>query len=61
MLDPYKFFIIIFIIFSLSLLSLLLLLLSLLLVTYPGSSAQQRSQCSTRISAGADVGCGSLK
>ena len=27
---------------------------------YPGSSAQQRSQCSTRISAGADVGCGSL-
>ena len=29
-------------------------------VAYPGSSAQQRSQCSTRISAGADVGCGSL-
>ena len=28
---------------------------------YPGSSAQQRSQCSTRISAGADVGRGSLK
>ena len=28
---------------------------------YPGSSAQQRSQCSTRISAGADVGCGSFK
>ena len=30
-------------------------------VAYPGSSAQQRSQCSTRISAGADVGRGSLK
>ena len=30
-------------------------------VGYPGSSAQQRSQCSTRISAGADVGRGSLK
>ena len=30
-------------------------------VAYPGSSAQQRSQCSTRISAGADVGCGNLK
>ena len=28
---------------------------------YPGSSAQQRSQCSPRISAGADVGRGSLK
>ena len=30
-------------------------------MAYPGSSAQQRSQCRTRISAGADVGCGSLK
>ena len=30
-------------------------------MAYSGSSAQQRSQCSTRISAGADVGCGSLK
>ena len=29
-------------------------------MAYPGSSAQQRSQCSTRISAGAGVGCGSL-
>ena len=32
-----------------------------IVVAYPGSSAQQRSQCSTRISAGADVSCGSLK
>ena len=30
-------------------------------MAYPGSSAQQGSQCSTRISAGADVGRGSLK
>ena len=30
-------------------------------VAYPGSYAQQRSQCSTRISASADVGRGSLK
>ena len=30
-------------------------------MAYPGFSAQQRSQCSTRISAGADVGRGSLK
>ena len=30
-------------------------------MAYPGSSAQQRSQCSTRISAGAGVGRGSLK
>ena len=30
-------------------------------MAYPGSSAQQRSQCSTRISAGADVGRGSVK
>ena len=36
-------------------------LFRLLDAVYPGSSAQQRSQCSTPISAGADVGCGSLK
>ena len=30
-------------------------------MAYPGSSAQQRSQCSTRISADADVGRGSFK
>ena len=30
-------------------------------MAYPGSSAQQRSQCSTRISADTDVGRGSLK
>ena len=30
-------------------------------MAYPGSSSQKRSQCSTRISAGADVGRGSLK
>ena len=30
-------------------------------MAYPGSSTQRRRQCSTRISAGADVGSGSLK
>ena len=30
-------------------------------MAYPGSSAQQQSQCSTCISAGAGVSCGSLK
>ena len=35
--------------------------LPLYAAAYPGFSAQQRSQCSTRISAGAEVGRGSLK
>ena len=41
--------------------SYLAIILGGLLVAYPGSSAQQRSQCSPRIIVDTGVGCGGLK